>query len=226
MPESKHRRRRSAAQRRNQAAALGVTRPEKRKTNYLYLVASALIAILVIGGFALGGLPLGQTSQSGSSDQFVEGVGEPQEEMATRNHVPEGDTVNYSTVPPTSGDHWAEWSQCGFFDYQLADERTTHNLEHGNIVISYNLATPEEVDELRDAFDDIGLARSWGLARAYDQIPQGEVVVAAWGVMDRMQGVDRDRLDSFFKAYSGTLGPERIICGNSGVMDSPPADQQ
>ncbi|MFQ6028250.1 MAG: hypothetical protein ACE5Q6_12220, partial [Dehalococcoidia bacterium] len=87
-----------------------------------------------------------------------------------------------------------------------------------------NLATDEEVDQLRDAFDDIGLATVWGLARAYSKIEPGTVSVAAWGVSDTMQGVDKDRLERFFETYAGTLGPERIICGNSGVMDPPPED--
>ena len=113
-----------------------------------------------------------------------------------------------------------------FYEYALPDERVTHNLEHGNIVVSYNLATPEEVDDLRDAIDDIGLANVWGMARAYDKIPVGTVAIAAWGILDTMEGVDQDRLERFFEAYAGTQGPERIICGNSGVVDPPPEGPQ
>jgi hypothetical protein len=94
----------------------------------------------------------------------------------------------------------------------LRDERAVHNLEHGNIVVSYNLSSQAEVDQLRKVVDNIGMAAVWGVTRFYDQLPQGQVAVAAWGVLDTMQGIDRDRIKKFFEAYSGNLGPETIPC--------------
>ncbi|MFQ6028014.1 MAG: DUF3105 domain-containing protein, partial [Dehalococcoidia bacterium] len=138
MPVSRHRRRRGAG-RRGAAAA----RPRRKKTNYLYVGVSALIAVLVIAGFAVGGAGFGHgggAGRTGSNEQYVEGVGTQQELMPTRNHVPEGQPVNYTSIPATSGDHWAEWAECNFYLHEIPDERITHNLEHGNIVISYNLA--------------------------------------------------------------------------------------
>lgn len=150
-------------------------------------------------------------------------VGNQHKIMRTRNHIPEGTAVEYSTTPPTSGDHRVRWSQCGFFEHQLADERIVHNLEHGNIVVSYNLATQEEVDELRRVFEDIGPSTLWGVARAYDKIPPGTVAVSTWGVLDTMEGIDAERLEAFFDAYAGSLGPERVDCSQGGAMDLPPA---
>ena len=100
----------------------------------------------------------------------------------------------------------------GFYDQPQAFTRLVHALEHGNIVVSYNLTDPEAIAQLRDAIDDIGLARSWGLARSYDKMPEGQVAAAAWGVIDTMDGVDPERIKVFFEAYSGTLGPERVAC--------------
>ncbi len=183
--------------------------------------------MLVIGGFAVGGAGFGHgggPSRTGSSEQYVEGVGARQDEMPTRTHVSEGQTVEYSTIPPTSGDHWARWSGCGFFEHTLANERITHNLEHGNIVVSYNLATPEEVENLKDVLNDIGLFTSWGLARTYEEIPEGNVALATWTVLDTFVGVDETRIRTFFETYAGNLGPETIVCSQSGVMDPPPGD--
>jgi hypothetical protein len=135
--------------------------------------------------------------------------------MPTRNHVAEGQTVDYRTTPPTSGDHWARWAECGFYEDGLPDERITHNLEHGNIVVSYNFSNQQQIDELRAAMDSIDLAAEWGVTRFYDkipEIPEGLVMVAAWGRMDRMPGIDRDRIAAFFDAFAGKLGPERIAC--------------
>ncbi|MCW2923125.1 MAG: hypothetical protein JWM98_529 [Thermoleophilia bacterium] len=57
--------------------------------------------------------------------------------------------VDYKHNPPHSGDHYdipAEW---GIYDKQQADVATTHNLEHGHIVISYKGLSDKEVDKLR-----------------------------------------------------------------------------
>ena len=103
-------------------------------------------------------------------------------------------------------------ASCGFYENGLDDERIVHNMEHSNLVVSYNLNDPEAVQQLRDAMDDVGLARVWGLTRSYDKMPEGQVAVAAWGVLDTMDGVDPERIKVFFEAYSGNLGPERVPC--------------
>ena len=92
-----------------------------------------------------------------------------------------------------------------------------HNLEHSNIVVSYNLTTPEEVDELRDVISSTGLTGVLGVTRFYDKIKPGTVALSAWGVSDTMSGIDEERINAFFSTYGGNLGPERIPCLNSGV---------
>ena len=219
MPESKHRRRRGRPVSRGQrVAAVPISRPRKQKTNKLYVAASVIIAVLVIGGFAVGGINFQRPPDTGSSSgEYVEGVGVQQALMSTgpsglNVHIDNDQTVEYSTSPATSGDHWATPISCGFYEDGLSDERIVHNLEHGNIVVSYNLASEEEVDQLRDALESIGKNAIWGVARSYDKIPSGTVALAAWGVLDTMQEVDKDRIKTFFDTYSGALGPERIIC--------------
>ncbi len=222
MPQSRRRRRRSSS--RGRAADMAITQP-RRNTNYWYVAASIIIAILVIAGFVVGGFVgiLPSTPEGvGSSNEYVDGVGEPQEIMATRQHVPEGENVIYNTIPPTSGDHWDWWARCGFYADGLPDERIVHNLEHGNIIVSYNLATGPEVERLRTFMDSLELAPSWAITRFYDKIPEGTVALSAWGVLDTMQGVDEERIETFFRHYSGTLGPEfpnGAPCATSGVME-------
>ncbi len=222
MPLSKDRRgrRRVAPGSVRSAASFSKAQRRRKKPNWLYLGASSLIAILVIGGFAVGSAGFGQRgSGSGSSDRYVEGIGVQYDEMPTSTHVSEGTIVEYNSIPATSGNHWPQWSQCGFFEEALADERIVHNLEHSNIVVSYNLTSPEEVEQLRDVMDGIGLAQVLGVTRFYDKIPEGTVALSAWGVLDTMEGIDEDRIKTFFESYAGTLGPEgRIPCLNSGVL--------
>jgi hypothetical protein len=223
LPLSKHRRRlgRVAPGSSRSAASLSIDQPRRKKTNWLYLGASALIAVLVIGGFAIGsaGIGGGGFNRSGNSEEYVEGIGVQHDTLPTRNHITQGQTVEYNSIPATSGDHWAQWSRCGFFEENLPDERVVHNLEHSNIVVSYNLTTPEEVDELREVMGSVGLAGVHGVTRFYDKMEPGTVALSAWGVSDTMTGIDEDRINTFFKTYGGTLGPEgNIPCLNSGAM--------
>ncbi len=136
------------------------------------------------------------------------------EAMASRDHfshqlridnvIPGG----YDTIPPTSGPHWNAWSDCGFYNYPLPDELLVHNLEHGNIIVSYNLTGEAEIAALREAVDAIPLAAEYAIVRRYPAIPEGMVALTTWEVLDRMMGVDADRIAAFFAAFPGNTGPE------------------
>ena len=117
-------------------------------------------------------------------------------------------TGGYNTVPPTSGPHWDAWSDCGFYSYPLPDELLVHNLEHGNIIVSYNLTNDDEIAALWEAVDAIPLAAEFAIVRRYLDIPEGMVALTTWGVLDRMVGVDAERITAFFAAYPGNTGPE------------------
>ena len=212
MPVSRRRRGRAATR----AARSGNLPSSNRRkpTNKLYLAASVVIAVLVIASFAFAsftGGGHGGNAQSGSHNQFVEGVG-TQFPFLSREHIDEGTEATYNSVPPTSGDHWSTPARCDFYEEVLPDERIVHNVEHGHIVVSYNLPLESDVQALRDALNDIGLNNVWGIARAYHEIPAGQIGLSAWGVNDVFSGVDKERIERFFEAYSGNLGPERIPC--------------
>ena len=132
--------------------------------------------------------------------------------MPSALHVAEGQKVEYSTTPPTSGDHWARWADCGWYPGGLPDEVVTHNLEHGNIVVSYNFANPAQVTELRQALEATGLFKIWGVARSHDKIADGEVALSAWGRVHFMEGVRTGEIGLFFETFAGKTGPERIAC--------------
>ena len=212
MPESRRRRGRAATR---AARSANTIQTGRKKTNKWYLGASIIIAVLVIASFAFASFSGGGGhAGTGDANEFVEGVGVEQD-LTSAVHLPEGQSIEYSTNPPTSGDHWnpvGGLPRCGFYEEGLPDELTTHNLEHGNIVVSYNLPTEADVQSLRDAVNSIGLANVWGITRSYPDIESGTVARAAWGVLDTMQGVDRDRITRFFESYSGALGPEIIPC--------------
>ena len=216
MPESRHRRNRKP---RN----LEIPSTSRRSgANKFILVISIVIAVLVIGSFAA--VPIFQSIGGpgeitfGSAAAYVDGVGQNQEVMRTKAHVDldsdnDNDFVAYSTTPPTSGDHWSVPQRCGFFTDPVPDEQVVHNLEHSNIIISYNLPNQDDVDALKNVFDDLdeGWRAHFTVARPYDQIASGQVALSAWGVLDIMDGVDKDRIERFFEHYVGRLGPEGAI---------------
>ena len=103
----------------------------------------------------------------------------------------------YSTIPPTSGRHWDAWAACGFYDYALPDELLVHNLEHGNIIISHNLPDDAQIVALRAAVADIPLAADFAIIRPYPALPEGMVALTAWGALDRMPGVNPQRIARF-----------------------------
>lgn len=227
MPPSRHRRRRSArAQRRTPPIATG----GGFRSRWLLFSFAAIAGLFIIALLVPVVLPVnfGGTGQ-GEASEYVEGIGEEVEIALSRDHFPDTMQIQnvvpdgYLTTPPTSGRHWNGWVQCGFYTSQVPDERIVHNMEHGNIILSYNLTDQAQIDELEEAFDDIGLTNAWGVARPYDQIPEGTIYLTTWGVIDGpMNVVDKDRIEQFFEAYSGKLGPEfpnGAPCTTGGVMD-------
>lgn len=211
MPVSRRRRGR-AASRAARSGNLAIS-TKRKKTNKLYLAASVVIAVLVITSFAFASFAGGGggSAQGGSERDYVDGVGE-QFSILFSSHIPEGAQASYNSQPATSGEHWSAPVRCGFYEEQLPEELMVHNLEHGNIVVSYNFVLETDISALRDTFNNIGLSRVWGVARYYDQIPSGSVALSAWGVMDVFPGIDPDRMSRFFDAYAGGLGPERFTC--------------
>jgi len=216
LPQSKHRRSRGQAlsRRARSAGTLADNKPKKKRTNKLYLGASVLIAVLVIAGFAVGGLAGGGgavSTPTGNQQAYVEDIG-VQQPIQGNIHEREGTEVEYAFFPPSSGNHWPPnvLRRCGFYGDGLDDEVVVHHLEHGNIVVSHNLPDPAQVDHLRQVIGSIGVANVWGITRSYDKIPSGQVAVAAWGVLDRMDGVDGARITRFFEAYAGNLGDRRL----------------
>ncbi len=160
-----------------------------------------------------------ETSSSGSRPpgtpeirllQSAVGVQIPLERSA--DHVPEGQNVDYRTIPLTSGRHWPQWADCGFYSETLPDERIVHNLEHGNIVVSYNFANPAQVTDLRNALEGLDLFEDWGVACQYDKIEDGQVVLTAWGRMHPMIGVRSGEIQQFIEAFAGELRPETVPC--------------
>lgn len=83
----------------------------------------------------------------------------------------------YKTNPPTSGPHYQVAVDWGIYDDEQLDQQTTHNLEHGHLVISYKGLEDGEVEELRD-FARRNLFHLVLVPR--DKNPKDGVYLSAW----------------------------------------------
>ena len=162
------------------------------------------IAILVIGSFVLSSFVGSSGGGGGSSGGTGDAIGE-QVILLPAIHIPEGASfTRYNSVPPTSGSHWVTgWARCGIYDDadEVPDERIVHNMEHGQVIISYNLTDEAEIDRLKDIAKDLPSRRSWMIMRPYSQIPAGNVAITSWGWIQSFDGVDEAGIRDFYGAH-------------------------
>ncbi|MBI4201735.1 MAG: DUF3105 domain-containing protein [Chloroflexi bacterium] len=177
----------------------------KRRRRILYMAVSGFVALLVIASFVVAGLPQGAATISASkAPAYVEGVGTQQTIMPSALHT-DGVTVAYNTTPPTSGNHWGRTASCGFYEEGITDEIIVHNMEHGQVILSYNLTEAADVERLRQVVNSLRDQQHWLVTRFYPELEPGEVALTVWGILDRFTGIDEDRIKKFFDTYKGNL---------------------
>jgi hypothetical protein len=135
--------------------------------------------------------------------------------------VPTLDTKpKWNSSPPTSGPHYGVPAVWGSYDEQVPLVQSTHNLEHGGVVIHYGPGVPKaEVDRLREWYsqDPNGLIVS-PLSTNKDKITLSAWTApdAATGTRDRGRGwlatcpkFDEDAFSAFVEEHR-YKGPERL----------------
>ena len=134
-------------------------------------------------------------------------IGAPGERIAVTGvgqHVPEGQSVIYNSVPAVGGPHWPAPAPWGVSDVPIPEERAVHNLEHGGVVISYNAIKPEDLAKLKalrqtyppDSFNEVKL-----LIRPFSGIREGTFVLAAWGWKQSFTSYDDAAVRAFLDAH-------------------------
>ena len=219
----------------------------RRTRRWLFLIAAGTFAVLIIAGFSLPQIFDLLPGRGTGTDEYNANVGQRQEimtfEQATiigGNTYPAGeedarhldaaypDWPEYNTVPPTSGPHLSIESHCGFFgldfldpdtgETRVLDQNLVHNLEHGQVVISYNLPNQEDVDRLNDLHRDLLDNELWLITRPYHRIPEGQVAMTAWGVLDQFTGVDEGRIRAFYDEYKGNRFSAETSQAGRGIV--------
>ena len=133
-----------------------------------------------------------------------EAIGTHQDEVG-KFHV--ATKVDYPSVPPTSGDHWAQpaapapW---GVKTSWLPFEVTTHNLEHGGVVILYGPdVTADQVNTLRTYVRQLQAAGfPKMILEPWPDMPKdSKVILTAWNWIMKLPGIDQISIVKFTKAH-------------------------
>jgi hypothetical protein len=176
---------------------------------------------LLIGGFVLGALvlaifglraagvfepPAAAIDLNSAAFQVPAGttIG-TQEPLQSAEHIPAGQHGSYNTVPPTSGQHWnqaglapATW---GIKDSKLDNEVTTHNLEHGGIVIGYSNLTPAETDQLKSIVRALMNGTYRKIILEPYPLTDAKVALTSWGWLLKLQTVDQIQIVQFTRSH-------------------------
>ena len=185
-------------------------------------IGGLVLAVVVILGLRQAGvLSLGSPVASSSplptvgaiaSDDPARGVHETDQ---GNTHVTNGPPVTYSgPLPPSSGSHWSvpvAPVKAGVYDQQVPFEATTHNLEHGGIVIVYSGLSIGELAQLKSYVTDTIAKTKFVkiLVMPYTGLKDAKVTAVAWDWRLNLQSVDLTSLTKFITVhYDSQEAPE------------------
>lgn len=121
-------------------------------------------------------------------------------------HIPTGsDPGQYNSDPPTSGSHYPEELDAGFYetnDYQYPSGYLVHNLEHGYIIFWYNCALLDDADcmevktQIKSVMDEVNNFKV--IAYPWDTLDV-PVAMTSWGRLQKMETFDAAQARAFYK---------------------------
>ena len=136
-------------------------------------------------------------------------------------HLEEGAPLSpssYAHRPPSSGVHYGTLPQpqeYRMYDTPLTPGRWVHMLEHGAVVVLYRQdlcdnACVQQLGEFYDSAPRSNLVGVRHLAITPYQDMDHAIAVVAWGYIDEMDQVDKDRITADFKSkVDASSAPER-----------------
>jgi hypothetical protein len=205
-PESSERQ--SSRQRRieEQRKKLDTLHREQRQRRFMIggaAVAVAVVAMVLVVLFF---------PRPGPGDQMR------QVPLEAANHIDEGAPLAYRNRPPSSGVHFGTLPQAAeyrMYDVPLSPGRWVHMLEHGAAAVLYrpDLCDAACVSVLANVWDNAPRSSIVGVRHLvitpYQNMDHA-VAVVAWGYVDEMDQVDKDRVLADIKSkMDASSAPER-----------------
>jgi len=120
----------------------------------------------------------------------------------------------YNSNPPTSGPHYEQTARSGFREDTITDGHLIHNLEHGDIWVSYHPRIKEDAK--------MALKKFAGLKVVITPREENDtdIALAAWGRLDSFNlengVVPEQRIRDFINRYINH-GPERVTGASGGI---------
>ena len=118
----------------------------------------------------------------------------------SRNHITA--ELAPTSLPPTGGDHAANWTECGIYNSPVNTSMSLHSLEHGAAWISYQPTLPKDQIKTLESFVT---QNSYRLIAPYDNLAS-PIVLSAWGKQLSVTNASDPRIAVFLKAF--TQGPD------------------
>lgn len=127
--------------------------------------------------------------------------------IMTSTHIAvDSDPGDYNSDPPTSGPHYAQEIQAGFYEtnsYQYPQAYLLHNMEHGYIIFWYNCGLLDEAactdlkSQIRSVMDEVNNVKV--VAYPWDSIDV-PVAMTSWGRLQKMETFDAAQARAFYKS--------------------------
>ena len=176
---------------------------DPRRTRMILIGGAAVVAAAVVAivlALTLGG------GQDASAALSAAGCTNQTFPMQGRQHVqslPKG--FRYNSFPPTSGMHYPQWAIWGDYDRPVPLIRSTHNLEHGGIVVQYGDKVPAStVNEINQWYAQDPTA----LLVAPLPALKGKVALTAWTHLAMCPSFNEAAFNAF-RAQHIFQGPEK-----------------
>jgi hypothetical protein len=128
--------------------------------------------------------------------------------------------------PPTGGPHWS--GNCGddpttapafcgpvtwgVYRQPWQPETLVHNMEHGGVVIWYNTADQQVIDDLESLVAPRVKGGDHLVLAPYPDMEANTIALTSWTRIDKFPAAqyDKDRVDKFIKAHLKRFNPEHI----------------
>ena len=181
---------------------------------WIALGVVVLLVALVLVGRAAGVFDAPATSTTNVNNVDVSGpkIGEHREAIG-KDHIATGQPAKYTQgLPPTSGEHYAApagpvpWGvKTSFIQF----EATTHNLEHGGVVILYNGLSTKETEQLQSLVRSLGSSGfSKIVLEPWPDMKDAKVILTAWNWILRLPTVDETSVVKFVRQHTDDEAPE------------------
>lgn len=219
MTVTTRRERRQQQRRQQQRRASGGGGGRSRGISQVWIVVGIVVAIvaLILVGRAAGVFeaPAQPKVDPNIVDASGPTLGTHQDEIG-KAHIPSGQRANYTQgLPPTSGEHWSDTAApapWGIKTAWLQFEVTTHNLEHGGIVIMYNALTPQQVTDLQALVRSLGTSGFNKIVlEPWPDMKDAKITLTAWNWILRLQSPDDTSVVKFVRQHYDGEAPERGV---------------